>query len=91
MSLTDEHGAVNTMIVQGQSFGQIEDYIDALSLPRAQLAALWLLAWTEATDPETRSRLIAETLSGLGSESQGARPGPSDHRVASQQCVADDL
>ena len=75
MSLTDEHGAVNTMILDGRSFDQIEDYINALSLPSAQVAALWLLAWTEATDRETRRRLIAETLSGLGSESRGPGPG----------------
>jgi hypothetical protein len=69
MTLTYEHGAVNTMIRQGQSFDQIEDYINALALPSVQLDALWLLAWTEATDPETRSRLIADTLSGLARES----------------------
>ena len=69
MTLTYEHGAVNTMIHQGQSFDQIEDYINALALPSVQLAALWLLARTEATDPETRSRLIADTLSDLARES----------------------
>jgi hypothetical protein len=69
MKLTYEHGAVNTMIRQGQSFDQIEDYINALALPRVQLDALWLLAWTEATDPQTRTRLIADTLSGLAQES----------------------
>jgi hypothetical protein len=65
MTLTYEHGAVNMMIRQGQSFDQIEDYINALALPSAHLDALWLLVWAEATDPETRSRLIAHTLSGL--------------------------
>ena len=81
MTLTYEHGAVNTMIRQGRSFDEIEDYINALALPSAQLGALWLLAWTEATDPETRSRLIADTLSSLagnpaviGPDEQRSRP-----------------
>jgi hypothetical protein len=69
MTLTYEHGAVNAMIRQGESFDQIEDYINALALPSEHLDALWLLAWAEATDPETRSRLIADTLSGLARES----------------------
>jgi hypothetical protein len=69
MTLTYEHSAVNTMIRQGQSFDQIEDYINDLALPSVQLNALWLLAWAEATDPETRSRLIADTLSGLARDS----------------------
>lgn len=65
MTLTDEQRAVNSMIREGQSFDEIEDYINALSLPSAHLGALWLLAWTEATDPRTRRRLIADTISGL--------------------------
>jgi hypothetical protein len=48
--LTDEHHAVNTMIDRGAAFDQIEDYIDALVLPGAQLSALWLLAWAETAD-----------------------------------------
>ena len=65
MTLTDEQRAVNSMILAGQSFDEIEDYINALALPSAHLGALWLLAWTEATDPQTRSQLIADTISGL--------------------------
>jgi hypothetical protein len=60
--LTDEHHAVNTMIDQGASFDQIEDYINGLVLPEEQLGALWLLAWAEAADPATRRRVVAETL-----------------------------
>ncbi len=74
MTLTDEHRRVNMMILRGQSFDAIEDHINALALPSAHLAALWLLAWTEATDAETRSRLIAQTLSDLGSESRSPEP-----------------
>jgi hypothetical protein len=65
MTLTDEQRAVNSMILEGQSFDEIEDYINALTLPSAHLGALWLLAWTEATDPQTRSRLVADTISAL--------------------------
>ncbi len=65
VTLTDEHRAVNSMIDQGRSFVEIEDYIDALLLPSAELGALWLLAWTEATDPQTRRQLIAETIAAL--------------------------
>jgi hypothetical protein len=65
VALTDGHRAVNSMIGQRRSFAEIEDYINALPLPSAQLGALWLLAWTEATDPETRSQLIADTIAGL--------------------------
>ncbi len=65
MTLTDEQRAVNSMILEGQSFDEIEDYINALALPSAHLGALWLLAWTEATDPQTRSQLIADTISEL--------------------------
>jgi hypothetical protein len=61
--LTDEHQAVNTMIDQGASFDRIEDYINALALSEQQLGALWLLAWAEATDPATRRRIVAETMS----------------------------
>jgi hypothetical protein len=60
--LTHEHRAVNTMIDQGAPFDRIEDYINALALPEEQLGALWLLAWAEATDPDTRRRVVAETL-----------------------------
>jgi hypothetical protein len=65
VTLTDEHRAVNSMIGEGRSFGEIEDYINALLLPSTQLGALWLLAWTEATDPRTRSQLVADTIAGL--------------------------
>jgi hypothetical protein len=65
MTLTDEQRTVNLMILEGRSFDEIEDYINALALPSAHLGALWLLAWTEATDPPTRSRLIADTFSAL--------------------------
>lgn len=65
MRLIDEQSAVNSMIREGHSFDEIEDYINALALPSAQLGALWLLAWTEATDPQTRSRLIADTIAAL--------------------------
>jgi hypothetical protein len=64
-TLSDEHRAVNSMIDEGRSFVEIEDYINALRLPSSQLGALWLLAWTEATDPEERSQLIAETIAAL--------------------------
>jgi hypothetical protein len=65
MTLTDAQRAVNSMILEGQSFDEIEDYINALTLPSAHLGALWLLAWTEATDSQTRSRLVADTISAL--------------------------
>lgn len=65
VTLTGEHRAVNSMIVEGRSFDEIEDYVNALPLPSAQLGALWLLAWTEATDSQTRSRLIADTIAAL--------------------------
>jgi hypothetical protein len=78
MPLTNEHRAVNTMIRQGRSFDQIEDYINALGLPTVQLSALWLLAWSEATDAKTRSQMIADTLSDLGSEPGDSGAGPPD-------------
>jgi hypothetical protein len=65
VTLTAEHRAVNSMIGEGRSFVEIEDYINALTLPSEQLGALWLLAWTEATDPQTRSQLIADTIAAL--------------------------
>src|SRR5450432_3654884 len=82
MPLTNEHRAVNTMILQGRSFDQIEDYINALGLPTAHLSALWLLAWTETTDAKTRSRMIADTLSDLGSEPGDSDAGPPDSPAA---------
>ena len=72
MTLTDEQHAVHTMIREGQSFDEIEDYINALTLPSAYLGALWLLAWTETTDPQTRSRLVADTISALCDTSGGS-------------------
>ncbi len=72
MTLTDEQRAVNSMIRAGQSFDEIEDYINALALPSAHLGALWLLAWTEATDPQMRSQLIADTISALPDTSGGS-------------------
>jgi hypothetical protein len=65
VTLTDEQCAIDSMIDQGRSFDEIEDYINALRLPSAQLGALWLLAWTEATDPLIRSQLIADTIAAL--------------------------
>jgi hypothetical protein len=64
-TLIDEHRAVNRMIDEGRSFVEIEDYVNALPLPSAQLGALWLLAWSEATNPETRSQMIADTIAAL--------------------------
>jgi hypothetical protein len=60
--LTDEHHAVNTMIDRGAAFDRIEDYINTLTLPGAQLNALWLLAWAEAADCGTRRQVVEETL-----------------------------
>jgi hypothetical protein len=65
VALTDEQRAVNAMIGEGHPFDEIEDYINALALPSAQLGALWLLAWTEATDSQTRNRLVADTIAAL--------------------------
>jgi hypothetical protein len=65
LTLTDEQCAVNSMIGEGRPFDEIENYINALRLPSAQLGALWLLAWTEATDPLTRGQLIADTIAEL--------------------------
>ena len=72
MTLSEEQRAVHSMIREGRSFDEIEDYINALTLPGAHLGALWLLAWTEATDPQTRSRLVAETISALCDTSGGS-------------------
>jgi hypothetical protein len=72
MTLIDEQSAVNSMIREGQSFDEIEDYINALALPSAHLGALWLLAWTEATDPQTRRRLVADTIAALCDTSRGS-------------------
>jgi hypothetical protein len=60
--LTHEHHVVNMMIDRGAAFDRIEDYINTLALPGAQLNALWLLAWAEAADPATRLQVVAETL-----------------------------
>ena len=46
--------------------------VNALALPSAHLGALWLLAWTEATDPQMRSQLIADTISALPDTSGGS-------------------
>jgi hypothetical protein len=72
MTLIDEQTAVNSMIREGQSFDEIEDYINALALPSAHLGALWLLAWSEATDSQTRGRLIADTIAALCDPSWGS-------------------
>jgi hypothetical protein len=71
MTLTNEQRAVQSMILEGQSFDEIEAYINALALPSAYLGALWLLAWTETTDPQTRSLLVADTISALCDTSGG--------------------
>jgi hypothetical protein len=63
--LSREHAAVDTMIAIGVPFEYIEDYINALPLGSAQLGALWLLAWAEATDPSTRRRIVAQTLAAV--------------------------
>ncbi len=72
MTLTDEQRAVTSMIRHGRPFDEIEDYINALPLPSAHLGALWLLAWTEATDPQTRSRVVADTISALSETARGS-------------------
>jgi hypothetical protein len=75
MMLTDEHHTVNTMIDQGEPFGQIEDYINSLLLRSEQLGALWLLAWAGATDSATRRQVVSETLT------SAAQPTPGDPRL----------
>jgi hypothetical protein len=74
------HGTVERMIGAGTPFEDIEQYIETLALPSEQLAALWLLAWAEATDPLTRRRVVAEALAGsdgLSGSSLAAAPGAS--------------
>jgi hypothetical protein len=56
-----EH-AVETLVAQSVPFDEIEQYIDGLPLDSDQRSALWLLAWAEATNPATRSRVMADTL-----------------------------
>jgi len=53
---------VERMIREGTRFEDIEQYIETVALPSEQLAALWLLAWAEATDPVMRRRVVAEAL-----------------------------
>jgi hypothetical protein len=60
--ITRAHAAVDTMIAIGVPFASIEDYINALPLASEHQSALWLLAWAEATDPETRRTIVAQTL-----------------------------
>jgi hypothetical protein len=62
MRLTNEHYTVKAMIDRGESFGDIEDYINTLVLPSEQLSALWLLAWAEAADSATRRQVVTDTL-----------------------------
>src|SRR5436309_14089811 len=42
---------VKAMTARGAPLGQIENYIDSLPLPDEELSALWLLAWSETTNP----------------------------------------
>jgi hypothetical protein len=55
---------VERMIGDGLPLEDIEEFIETLALRSEQLAALWLLAWAEATDPLTRRQVVAETLAG---------------------------
>jgi hypothetical protein len=71
---------VERMIHEGTPFEDIEQYIETVALPSEQLAALWLLAWAEATDPVTRRRVVAEALAssdGLPGSPVGAAPSAS--------------
>jgi hypothetical protein len=61
---TVAQATVERMIIEGTPFEDIEQYIETLALPGAQLGALWLLAWAETTDPVTRRRIVAEALAG---------------------------
>jgi hypothetical protein len=61
---TGAQDTVERMIGEGTPFEDIEQYIETIALPSEQLAALWLLAWAEATDPVTRRRVVAEVLAG---------------------------
>ena len=61
---TSAQDTVERMIVEGSPFEDIEQFIETLMLPGAQLSALWLLAWAEATDSLTRRQVVAEVLAG---------------------------
>jgi hypothetical protein len=89
---TGAQGAIERMIDERTPFEDIEHYIETLALPSAQLGALWLLAWAEATDPITRRRVVAEVLTGsnglpgspLAAAPGALAPAPHDeHRLAS--------
>jgi hypothetical protein len=93
---TGAQGTVESMIGEGTPFEEIEQYIETLALPSEQLAALWLLAWAEATDPPTRRRVVAEALAGsegLPGSSLAAAPSASaraprdERRLVSTQRV----
>lgn len=83
---------VERLIGRGARFEDIEEYIETLPLPSEQLGALWLLAWTEATDPATRRRIVADLLSEPRDRPDEARtataPGASARSRLEQRRVA---
>jgi hypothetical protein len=43
--------AIDAMVVEGRSFGEIEDFISHEPISEDQKSALWLLAWAEQGGP----------------------------------------
>jgi hypothetical protein len=59
--LADCQGRVEQKLREGESFSDVEDYINATSLGPRQKGALWLLAWAHE-DPRAQLRVAKEAL-----------------------------
>jgi hypothetical protein len=61
MTLTDARRAVTAMVARGVPLDQIESFIDTLPLEGEQGSALWLLAWTQTTNPAARTQVVQQS------------------------------
>ncbi len=57
MTLDSAEHAVQALVAEDVSLGEIEEYVEELPLDHEHKSALWLLAWSQATTvPRKRSR-----------------------------------
>jgi hypothetical protein len=54
--LTEPTRIVEGLLRQSAPFERVEDYIDSLPLDNEHRSALWLLAWSQTTNPAGRRR-----------------------------------
>src|ERR1700752_4987007 len=86
VTLVNAELAVQALVAEDVSLGEIEEYVAELPLDDEHKSALWLLAWSHTTRPRRRNR---SRTTHPGRPSLATRPGLPNPSTVDKEVLAD--